>query len=153
MTKMLYKLLIGFEVIPTQPISDEQIKIQLSITNIGDSPFPGGELTYFGVSFGGGLGGTTQSITESALPKVPAIKVNESIKLDPQTFMGLEDGIATVSIEIVATDKAQVSLFQNSAYEMGKRWTNVFKVRNRDTVKILESLQKIVDLLEKGQKQ
>jgi len=150
---MLYKLLIGFEVIPTQPISDETFKIELKITNIGDSTFPGGELTYFGVSYGGGTGGATQSMNESALPKVPVIKVNESIKLGPQTFTGLVDGIAAVSIEIAATDKAQVSLFQNSTYEMGKRWTNVFKVRNRDTVKTLESLQKIVDLLEKGQKQ
>jgi hypothetical protein len=152
-TKMLYKLLIGFEVIPNQPMSDENFNIQLSITNIGDSTFPGGELTYFGVSYGGGLGGVTQSINENALSKVPAIKVNESIKLNPQAFMGLEDGIATVSIEIVATDKAQVSLFQSSAFEMGKRWTNLFRVRNRDTVKIVESLQKIVELLEKGQKQ
>lgn len=78
---MPYKLLIGFEVIPTQPISDENFNIQLNITNIGDSTFPGGELTYFGVSYGGGLGGATQSINESGLPKVPAIKVNESIKL------------------------------------------------------------------------
>jgi hypothetical protein len=147
------KLLVAFKVIPTQPISDEDFSITLVITNIGDSTFPGGELNYFGVTYGGVLGGPTQSVGEGNLPKVPALKVNESIMLDPQTFMALEDGTAKVNIEIVAADKTQASLFQNSTFEMGKRWTNVFKIRNRDTVKILELLQKIVDLLEKGQKQ
>jgi hypothetical protein len=141
--KMDYKILIGFKSKPKKPLSMNPFKIQLKLTNIGDSVFPGGELTYFSVT----LGGTTQSVTKSNLPKIPPIKPTESIALEPHQFVTFGFGAAWVEVHLVASDGRKANLFQNPENDMGSVWKMVFPIRSSEHATMIELLKEIVKLL------
>lgn len=145
---MVYKILIEFKLKPVQPVANEDFEIHLKLTNIGDSVFPGGELTKFSVR----VGEVGQDTTKSTLQKIPPIKVNEFVELKPNTFSTIQDGAAWVQVQLKASDGQEVNLFQNPETSMGQTWLNAFPVKSQEYLTITKLLQSIVKLLEKSEK-
>lgn len=148
MKKMVYKIMVEFKLIPAQPISGKSFEAELTLTNIGDSVFPGGELTKFAVRMPTG----SQELRKSWLPKIPSIKANKSIKLKPQKFHPIEGGIAWIEVQLKPSDGEKVNLFQNPEYNFGVEWTNNFRIKRQEDETMINLLKRIVELLEKREK-
>lgn len=141
--------MISYELTPPQPLSNENFQIKLDIVNIGDSVFPGGEMTNFKVDF---MQKASQTVAKSMLEKIPPMKPSETVKLKPETFFAFEDGSASVGVSLKANDGEEVRLFQNPEVDLGNNWINVFTVGNQDNATIIKLLQKIVRLLEERER-
>jgi hypothetical protein len=144
--KTPYRLLIEYTLKPDTPTSTEPFEVRLKLTNIGDAVFPGGELTRFAIR-------TTEivhSASKSALQKISPIKPNESVELKPHAFLAQTDGVCWIEVELIANDGGPVELFQNPELNMGKSWTNVFRIKNKETEVIISLLKEITKLLGKG---
>lgn len=147
--KLIHKLLVEFKLKPEKPLTSEDFQVKLILKNIGDSVFPGGQLTRFSVSFSA----NTQNVNTTDLPRIPTINVNESIELEPHTFFAIEDGTVWIQATLKAADDTEAHLFQNPDYDMGSTWGTVCQIRKREYVDIINLLQKIVELLEKRGKE
>ncbi len=147
-SKVVYNLLVEFTLIPEKPVSDETLQIKLNLKNIGSFAFPGGEMTEISVRTGD-ISQNTQSVSPNALPKIPAIEVNQSIMLEPITFLAMYDGMAWISVKLKAVDGGNVHLFQHLNYDMGNNWGNAFKIKKQEFETMISLLKKIVELLER----
>ncbi len=146
---MVYKILITSKIKPEQPISHQSFLVQLTFTNIGESTFPGGELTNFTIS----ATNQNQYLVKSALPKIPPIKPNEKLEEEPHSFRISTYGIAWVKVNLKADDGEQVDHYQSLGNNLGKDWMDVISIRNQEYVTIISLLKKIVKLLERTEKQ
>lgn len=140
----MHKLLVTFELKPELPLSFQDFDVYLSITNIGDTYFSGGELTKFGVSFVN----TSTEAGRSTLEKIPPIKPSETVKLKPHSFFAYEIGAASLRVSLKANDEDKVTLYQTVEHDMGDYWNNVFTIRNSDSATIINLLEKLIKLLE-----
>jgi len=149
--KVVYKLLITHKIEPEKILSDDSFQIKLNLKNIGGIPFPGGEIALVQVRYSG-LDGSTQTYDSSKLPKIQALDMNQSLELEPLSFLALTDGLAWITIRFKPPTDGEIHLFQSLTYDMGNNWGNLLKVRNRDYETIISLLQKITELLERREK-
>ena len=145
---MVCKLWIEIALTPAQPVSNEDFSIQLKVTNIGDSIFPGGELTYFALM----TQNAVRSVSKSSLSKIPSLTQNVSIELEPHTFWAFEDGVAWIRVQLKANDDQKVDLYQNPEINMGQTWQNIIVIKSQEYVVITKLLEKIVGLLTEEKK-
>jgi len=145
---MVYKLLVKFKLTPAQPVSGKTFKVQLTLTNIGDSVFTGGELTRFAIS----MPKVTTLAQNSSLPKIPSINPNKSVKLKPHTFFPLDGGISWIEVQLKASDGEKVELFQSPEFSLGKQWADSIRIKRQESVTMINLLKRIVELLEKREK-
>jgi hypothetical protein len=144
--KLINKLLITYRLSPESPISGRIFSITLTLQNIGDSVFSGGQLTRFSVRF------KTNTTHVGRLPIIPSLQSGESKELEPRDFFALEDGAAWVEVSLKSNDEAEIHLFQTPEYDMGSSWGNILRITNAEYVEIIALLNRIVELLEKRSK-
>lgn len=142
-TKLKHKLLVTFELKPKLPLSYDYFDAVLIMKNIGDSPFPGGELTNFGVQFVN----ASQTASKDTLDKIPTLNPGDETRLSPHRFYAFESGSASLKCSIKANGGEQVGLYQNTEYDMGNNWLNVFVIKDSDIATVIDLLQQIVKLL------
>ena len=145
---MVYKLLILFETLPNVencsiPVGLFDVSVILSVKNIGEDVFPGGEINQFILT----LPHSSQSVNVSSLPKIPSLPPNESVKIPPHVFHPMEGGLATLFCTIKSNDGEEINLFQNVQYNMGKEWRNLFPIFDYQLFRIAELLENIEKLL------
>lgn len=144
---MVYKLLVNYTVVPEHVVSGTLFQIQLKITNIGESVFPGGEVINFQVK----TSDFCQSTSKSALPKIEPLEQGKSVNLT-HSFSSLNGGVASVIVEIKAFDSTEVNLFQNPEFNMGKQWINLLRIFDIETETIINLLKEIAEQLKSRQK-
>ncbi len=147
-TKAIYKLLVGFKLIPEKPVSGEEFQVVLNCKNIGDSDFSDGQLGEVLIRFSR----NTASINPTKFKKFPNVKVGESVELEPFSFFAIEHGAAWIQVRFKPIEGTELHLYQNPEFDMGQSWGIPFNILKREYVEIVKLLQRIVELLEEREK-
>jgi len=131
---IVYKLLVDFQSDPPQPVEYQNYSVTISLTNIGETLFPGGEIILLCVIYGVD-GEDPPSEGKHNLTKIPPIAVNEEVTLPPVEFWAVQAGPASINFAIEPDDSSQLSLFQNRQHDMGKTWVSSFHIKSESKTK------------------
>ena len=151
---MSHKLVIGAVVLhppdrsnvkPYELIRGEENRISLSVTNIGDTLFPGATLKGIILSFGETRRASLHMSEELELGRLDAeqeVSITQSIDAIPIT-----DGQTWLTLTIEATDGQPIECFQSrdGAAAGTNSWMGAFYTVNREHLRMIELLERLTE--------
>jgi len=130
---------------PLEVVRGVLTEVEYHIRNIGEAPFPGGEISSIQYEFPSGMGQLT--LTKGGTPvKVPSIDSGSEFSVS-QPFEPRLSGACTAHIKIKAADGEKIEFFQSEKGGAlpGEEWQQTFWVVDREGLEHLRLLQRLVE--------
>jgi hypothetical protein len=134
-------------------VSGENTKLKITIKNISEETFPGGSIERWSILMYGAAvspGHITSELTKEELArmKVPKLDPGAAHQIE-YVLVSMIPGLTEVSLKIASEDKKPV-LYLRHLEEAGKDELKfLLYAVDRETLKVLSSLNKLIKLIEK----
>ncbi len=127
-------------------------RFTIRITNIGESEFPGGNISDLIFEHSNKA---TINYPYKNFSEIPALDVEEFYELPPQTFTPFLDGMSWLNISIIANDNEEIEFYRLRMENSRPTWNLAMLIIRREEEEkivllrsILEELERLSSLLE-----